>query len=141
LHKPVTSISVLEAVAIASNQQGRVVAALDAQRNEVFAGEYSIAHVNGGFQLHTENEALSTVNEFCAWLKVQIPIPTTFTPDAAIAERVTKSGSPAEVIFRPAADLYARIGWSKFAAGQIITADALDANYIRRSDAEIFSKK
>ncbi len=92
-------------------------------------------------EIHAEHEALSTVDDFCTWLSARVPVPRTFTPDASIAERVVKSGSPAEVIARPAADLYARLGLMKFAAGQTVSAEALDANYIRRSDAEIGAGK
>ncbi len=141
LHKPIAAVSVLEAVALASQRQGSLIAALDAQRGEVFAGEYTVISEGGAFPVHTEQESLSSVDDFCTWLSARVPVPTTFTPDAALAERVLKSGSPAHLISRPAADLYARAGWMKFAAGQTVTPEALDANYIRRSDAEIFSKK
>ncbi len=139
LQKPIVAVSVLEAVALASKEQGKVIAALDAQRGEVFAGEYEVTPAT--WPLHTEHEALSSVDDFCTWLSARVPVPVTYTPDVAIAEKVTKSGSPAELLSRPAADVYARAGMMKFAAGQTVTAEALDANYIRRSDAEIFSKK
>lgn len=141
LAKPVVAVSVLEALALASKREGKVIAALDAQRGEVFAGEYVLGAAKSGFPLKTEHEALSTVDDFCTWLSARVPVPVTFTPDAAIAERVLKSGSPAEVLARPAADVYARIGAVKFAAGMMVAPEALDANYIRRSDAEIFAKK
>jgi hypothetical protein len=87
--------------------------------------------------VRAEHEALSTIDDFCTWLSARIPVPTTFTPDAVIAERVKKSGSPAEELARPSADFYARAGLMKFAAGITVTPESLDANYIRRSDAEI----
>ena len=39
---PVVAISVLEAIALAAGREGRVVAAMDAQRSEVFSGEYEV---------------------------------------------------------------------------------------------------
>src|SRR5262250_57611 len=42
LKKPIAAVSVLEALAIASAVHGRVFAALDAQRQEVFLGEYEV---------------------------------------------------------------------------------------------------
>ena len=42
LHKPIAAVSLLEAVALAGNQKGRVLAALDAGRNEIYAGEYDV---------------------------------------------------------------------------------------------------
>jgi len=144
LGKPIAAVSVLEAVAIASRNRlqenkGRVIAALDAQRGEVFAGEYTISDEFGPFPVRTEQESLSTVDDFCTWLSARVPVPVTFTPEAALVERIRKAGSPAEELPRPAADLYARAGLMKFAAGQTITAAALDANYIRRADAQMLS--
>jgi hypothetical protein len=37
-------------------------------------------------------------------------------------------------------DAIARLGWKKKLAGEAVSPEALEANYIRRSDAEIFSK-
>jgi len=44
------------------------------------------------------------------------------------------------VVARPGSEAIARIGLSKLLAGTTVTVEALDANYIRRSDAEIFAK-
>jgi hypothetical protein len=40
----------------------------------------------------------------------------------------------------PRSDVTARLGWARLLRGETVSPDALDANYIRRSDAEIFSK-
>jgi tRNA threonylcarbamoyladenosine biosynthesis protein TsaB len=42
LRKPIVPISLLEVIALASRREGKVVAALDAGRGEVYAGEYEI---------------------------------------------------------------------------------------------------
>jgi tRNA threonylcarbamoyladenosine biosynthesis protein TsaB len=139
LEMPIVAVGVLDAIAIAAGNDGRVISALDAQRNEVYAGEYTVSREAGSVRLHTEHEALSSVDDFCTWLSARIPVPVTFTPDAAIAAKVRASGSPAEVIPRPAADVIARIGLMKFANGQTTSPEALDANYIRRSDAEMMT--
>ena len=139
LQVPIAAVNVLEAVALASGREGRVIAALDAQRGEVYAGEYTVSREFGAFPLRAEHEAMSSVEDFCTWLSARIPVPVTFTPDAAIAERVRKSGSPAEELVRPAADLFVRAGLMRLAAGQTTSPEALDANYIRRSDAEILA--
>lgn len=136
---PIVAVGVLEAIAIASLNEGRVISALDAQRNEVYAGEYTVSHEAGSLRLHTEHEALSSVEDFCTWLSARVPVPVTFTPDAAIAAKVRASGSPVEEIPRPAADVIARIGLVKFAEGKTTSPEALDANYIRRSDAEMMT--
>src|SRR5215467_8504915 len=42
LSKPIVPISLLEVVAFAAGKQGRVLAALDAGRGEIYGGEYEI---------------------------------------------------------------------------------------------------
>ena len=48
LGKPIAAISLLEALASASQPRGRVVAALDGGRNEVYLGEYEVGSVGRG---------------------------------------------------------------------------------------------
>lgn len=136
LHVPVVAISVLEAIASAAKQQGIVIAALDAQRNEAYIGEYEIA--SSGL-ISSVHEALATIPDFLIWLGARNPVSVTYTPDATIETRLRESGSPVEQVARPAADLYARLGFLKFRSGEVACIETLDANYIRRSDAEIFS--
>ena len=136
LRVPVVAISVLEAIAFASQRQGIVLAALDAQRNEAYVGEYEVTSIGSVKSIH---EALATTPDFLTWLSARNPVPLTYTPDATIENRVRESGSPVERVARPAADLYARLGLQKFRLGETASVETLDANYIRRSDAEIFS--
>jgi tRNA threonylcarbamoyladenosine biosynthesis protein TsaB len=140
MSKPLVAITVLEAISInarhSDTNPSSVIAALDAQRNEVFASEYQFA--NGRPTLLSET--LSTVNDFTTWLSARNPAPPVFTPDAALERAIRESGTPANPIARPAADTYARIGFHKFLAGETVSPEDLDANYIRRSDAEIFAK-
>ena len=49
-----------------------------------------------------------------------------------------RDGRTITVVPQPMADLYARIGAERIANGNAISPAELDANYIRRSDAEIF---
>ncbi len=135
LAKPIATISVLEAVAVASGVNGRVFAALDAQRREVFLGEYEVR--SDTLQATAlRQETLVTREEFVAGLPQGA---TVVTPDASIATLALPSGTTLRQIERPGADWAARIGVRKILAGQTVTAEALDANYVRRSDAEIFS--
>ncbi len=139
LDAPVVAISVLEAIAYANRDDAKVLAALDAQRNEVFVGEFEVNAGDRGREVRMLHEALATLTDFTTWLSARIPVPVTYTPDALVARKVQESGSPAELIARPGADVFARFGLQKFLAGEVTPADSLDANYIRRSDAEIFS--
>jgi hypothetical protein len=45
-----------------------------------------------------------------------------------------------DVVSRPTSEDIARIGGNKLLAGDTVSLEALDANYLRRSDAEIFFK-
>lgn len=135
LNVPIVAISVLEAIAFAAKKDGLLLTALDAQRSEVFVGEYDGTNQ----KLKLINEALVGLGDFTTWLSARNPVPVTYTSDVVIEKSVHESGSPAELIARPGADVYARIGLQKFLAGDTVPADTLDANYIRRSDAEIFS--
>jgi hypothetical protein len=61
------------------------------------------------------------------------------TPDGSIASMRMPGGSIVRQITRPGADVVARLGVRKILLGQTVSAEALDANYVRRSDAEILS--
>jgi tRNA threonylcarbamoyladenosine biosynthesis protein TsaB len=136
LNIPVVAISVLEAIAFSAGKHGKVLAALDAQRNEVYVGEFE---VTGSGTTKSLLEALTAAPAFLNSLSARTTHPATFTPDAAIAASIQEAGFAAEYISRPTADLYARLGLRKYSAGETVSIDTLDANYIRRSDAEIFS--
>ncbi|HYA95511.1 MAG TPA: tRNA (adenosine(37)-N6)-threonylcarbamoyltransferase complex dimerization subunit type 1 TsaB [Terriglobales bacterium] len=135
LKKPIAAVSVLEAMAIASGANGRVFAALDAQRGEVFLGEYDVQpetlQATSLWQ-----ESLLTREAFLTALPMGA---TVVTPDTSIAASLASATTVLQ-IERPGADWIARIGLRKIVADQTVTAEDLDANYVRRSDAEIFSK-
>ena len=139
LHLPIVAISVLEVIAFTARTSGTVLAAMDAQRGELFVGEYhSNAEPSGTVRVSKVEEVLFAADAYAAWLSARSPVPVTYTPDAAVEKKVREAGSPVELVPRPAADVYARLGLQKFLAGETVPADILDANYIRRSDAEIF---
>jgi len=129
LDKPIAEVSLLEAVAEAGNAQGKVMAALDAGRGEVYVGDYE----NGA---SGKSERLLTREEFLVSAHGALIV----TPDISIAEAARGAGLQVEEIERPRSDTIARLGWKKILAGQTVSAEALEANYVRRSDAEIFWK-
>ena len=63
------------------------------------------------------------------------------TCDDTIAGLLAARGIAATQIERPRSDAIARLGLRKILAGQTVSVEALDANYIRRPDAEISSAK
>lgn len=132
--RPIAAISVLEAIAISGGNEGRAIAAVDAARKEVFVGEYE---VRGG-DAECVRESLMPQREFAQLLDAN-PAAYLVTPDMDIAE-LARFHMHVQQIDRPKAEQYSRIGLRRILDGKITPATALEANYIRRSDAEIFSK-
>lgn len=133
LRKPIAAVSVLQAVASASPQPGRVLAALDDNRGHIYTGDY---YVHGTNLPVAREEALLTMDEFLA----RAADATVVCPDARLARALVGRGVRVEEIARPGADFIARLGYRKLLAGETATPETLDANYIRRSDAELFAK-
>src|SRR5271155_3439677 len=137
LQKPIVAISLLEAVAKGkiNTKPGRVLAALDAGRGDVYVGDYEV-----GAQLHTparmHSERLLSREEFVAVAKEM----TVVTPDAALADMVRAAGIWVELIEYPDSAAIVRLGWEHLRRGDTVSPQELEANYIRHSDAEIFSK-
>jgi tRNA threonylcarbamoyladenosine biosynthesis protein TsaB len=131
LQKPIAAVSLLEAVARAGRTRGRILAALDAGRGEVYVGEYDVQEVCQAAQ-----ERLLTRDEFLADAVGM----TVVTPDGSIADLARHARLQLEEIPRPTSAAIARLGWEKILQGNTISVEQLDANYIRRSDAEIFAK-
>ena len=129
LDKPIAAVSRLEVVARSAEISGEVIAALDAGRNEVYSGFYRVE--KGGSGLVSED--LQSLPEFLASGGGRPVI----TPDAKLAERTRSAQLQTILIPLPQADAIARLGHQKIQAGQTISPEALDATYIRRSDAEI----
>jgi tRNA threonylcarbamoyladenosine biosynthesis protein TsaB len=132
LQKPIAVVSLLEAIAGSGPRRGRVFAALDAGRNEVYLGEYEVA-ISGARLIR---EWLVTREELLG-LGGSAKI---LTPDKSVADAARAQGCQVEEVERPHSDAIARMGWQKVLSGDTVSPEALEANYIRRSDAEIFSK-
>jgi len=132
LGKPVAAVSRLEALARAAGVRGTVLAALDAGRGETYAGLYDIQEV-----AQMRSERLLTNAELLAEAAGQILV----TPDSKLAEAARNAGLQIKQIESPRSDAIARLGWEKISKGETVSPEDLEANYIRRSDAEIFAKK
>ena len=130
LEKPIATVSLLKAVAVAGKRESKLYAALDAGRGEIYVGEYERGQLTAfGERLMTREEFLASCRD---WMVV--------SPDPPIAEAAQKVGADSIVIQRPRSDAIARLGWKRLQAEQTVAPEELEANYIRRSDAEIFSK-
>jgi tRNA threonylcarbamoyladenosine biosynthesis protein TsaB len=135
LHKPVAVVSVLEALASLANRTGTIAAALDAGRKEVFFGLYEKPE---GALLKLREELLGQ-QDFLAALAAEGDV-WVVTSDAIISELASSASFGVLVVARPTSEDIARIGARKLLAGETVPVDDLDANYLRRSDAELFFK-
>jgi tRNA threonylcarbamoyladenosine biosynthesis protein TsaB len=149
LHKPIATVSVLEALASLADGAGKIAAAIDAGRKEVFLGVYQKNAASAeksppqpGTHLDVlikQREELLTQQDFLATLLTERPA-VIITSDPALAELASSSHSAVAVVTPPGSDVIARIGAGKLLSGKTVSVEALDANYLRRSDAEIFFK-
>jgi tRNA threonylcarbamoyladenosine biosynthesis protein TsaB len=136
LHRQIAAVSILETIAAHTNVDGRVIAALDAGRKELYVGEYEVE----GARPRNGRESLLSQMEFAALLENNSEAEL-ITPDAEVIELASNSMHlKVKQIDAPNSGEIARLGWLKIRSGETTEADVLDANYIRRSDAEIFSK-
>lgn len=135
LHKPIATVSVLEALASMADRTGTIASAIDAGRKEIFLGLYK----KSDGALVRLREELLTQQDFLATLATERPA-VIITADAAIAELAASSHSAVAVVTSPGSEVIARIGARKLLAGETVSVETLDANYLRRSDAEIFFK-
>jgi len=129
--KPIAAVSLLEVISAAGGVEGDVIAALNAGRNEIYVGEYEVLK-----STTMRSERLLKDEEFLEIATAK----TVITPDESIADAVRRVALKVVAIEQPRSDAIARLGWKKILTGETVSPEALDANYIRRSDAEIFSK-
>jgi len=158
LEKPIVPVSLLEVLApfshmIASGHDEAnrpatfpYAVALDAGRGEAFVGRYEVAisaEENASFKNISESllplDSLADLLESGTALWIATPDQTVFD---ALGERLPESlrSRIRRSLRRPRSEEVARIGWQKLIAGETTSPEQLDANYIRRTDAEIFSK-
>jgi len=158
LHKPILPVSLLEAIAPYSRMINafydlapgvtalRYAVALDAGRGEAYVGQYEMASAA------TEDtppkplgESLFTFDSLAALLESGAACWIS-TPDPVIFDALGSRMSDSRRRFvrrnlrRPGSIEIATVGWRKLKAGETVSPEQLEANYIRRSDAQIFSK-
>lgn len=132
LEKPIAAVSLLEAVAFQSRAPGQILVALDAGRKEVYVGEFA----SRGQERRPVSQSLISRDE-CLQRAASL---TLVTPDRELAEAALAQGLEVEQVQRPKSDVIACLGWRKIQSGETVSSENLEANYLRRSDAEIFAK-
>lgn len=132
LHKPIVPVSLLEVVACSGGAHGRVLAALDAGRGEVYGGT---SQVEKGKSRMVEERVLPR-NEFVSLARNSVVV----TPDPNLALEVRSGAASVVELKEVRPDMIARLGWEKLRSGNVVSPEQLEANYVRRTDAEIFVK-
>lgn len=135
LAKPVAAVSRLAVIAQASGARGRIMVAIDAGREEVYRGEYEI-HPSSKQITLISDERLVSRSDFIEQSKGKDVV----TSDPAIAQAAQAAGAFVSTIASVTAADAARLGWNKIRSGETLTPAELEANYIRRADAENLEK-
>ena len=130
LQRPIAAVSRLEAVARAGCSRGRVISVLDAGRGELYVGEYDFG------EARLVDERLQSREELLAHARGAKVV----TSEVTLLEPARAAGADIEAVAAPGSEAIARIGWQRIQKGETVSPEMLEANYIRRSDAEIFAK-
>jgi tRNA threonylcarbamoyladenosine biosynthesis protein TsaB len=132
LSKPIAPVSLLEVCVRMSGAQGKIMAALDAGRGDVYVGEYEIPSGAG----QSPHEHMLTRSDFISQARGW----TVVTPDSMLAEAAGAAGLSISLLPPISADAVARLGWRKIQSSDTVTPEQLEANYIRRTDAEMLER-
>jgi tRNA threonylcarbamoyladenosine biosynthesis protein TsaB len=135
LQKPIVAVSLLEIIACSGSAKGKVLAVLDAGRGDVYVGDYEVGPEPVA---RLQSERLLSAEQLTAELGTSRP--AVVTPDALLAQKIRTAGLDVELIEYPDSHVLAQVGWAHLKRGAAVLPEKLEANYLRRSDAEIFSK-
>jgi tRNA threonylcarbamoyladenosine biosynthesis protein TsaB len=133
MNKPIAAVSLLEVCVSISGAEGKIMAALDAGRGDVYVGEYEIPATAGRL---LPREHMLSRSEFLSQAKGWLVV----TPDAALAEAARSAEFSVTLLPPISAAAVARLGWRKIQSGETVTPEQLEANYIRRTDAEMLER-
>jgi tRNA threonylcarbamoyladenosine biosynthesis protein TsaB len=139
--KPIAAVSVLEAVAAqATSQAPLLISVVDARRGQLFGAVYER---RGASLALLGEEVVLAPEEFFALLPALVGAePASIaTPTPAVVAGAPE-GSPfhgiaVECVSPLLAGVIGRLGYRRAAGGELSDALGLDANYVRRPDAEI----
>ena len=157
LQRPIVPVSLLEVLAPHSRMIAafhdaspavpilRYAVALDAGRGDAYVGQYEISSSSEDASPKPLGESLLPFDNLAALLEsgaarwISTPDQVIFD---ALGDRVSESRRACvrRSLRRPAGAEVAAVGWQKLTAGEIVSPEQLEANYLRRSHAEIFSK-
>jgi tRNA threonylcarbamoyladenosine biosynthesis protein TsaB len=151
--KPVAAVSALEAVAAQSRSPARtLVPLLDARRGQIYFGLYRRLDVPQDNRLALEGqEYVMTQDEFIETLrgrKADVELAIVTSEPALISDKLSRCESgtgltgrfSVEQVSGILAPQVGQLGYLRAQRGDLLDALTLDANYIRRSDAELHLK-
>jgi tRNA threonylcarbamoyladenosine biosynthesis protein TsaB len=142
--RPIAAVSGLEAVAVqAGSVNELLVPVMDARGGQFFGAIFRRkGQSNGELQLLGEQVVLGSV-EFFRWVEQQTegqsPLfvsPTIEAVRSALAVSALAS-APLEEVSGELAPFIGRLGYARALRGQLVDPLGLEANYVRRSDAEV----
>ncbi|MGA3292966.1 MAG: tRNA (adenosine(37)-N6)-threonylcarbamoyltransferase complex dimerization subunit type 1 TsaB [Candidatus Acidiferrales bacterium] len=152
--KPIAAVSGLEAVAVQSHSASQLlVPVLDARRGQIYFGIYRRHGAPEQSCLLLEGEeCVATPEEFSEALRARVQNSdftiVTPSPDAireALSRLETTVAASGRIRTDVVSDILAphvgRLGYLHARRGELADALTLDANYIRRSDAELHLKE
>jgi tRNA threonylcarbamoyladenosine biosynthesis protein TsaB len=150
--KPIAAVSALEAVAAQAREAGLfVVPVLDARRSQIYFGVYRrVVDAAGAARLALDgDEYVMTPAEFFAALRARdtdagfnivTPVPELFS-DAASQNDIAALKASLEPASSVLAPVIGQLGFQRAQRGELVDALTLDANYVRRTDAEMHWKE
>lgn len=147
--KPIAAISGLEAIAAefleeaGAMERDPVLVApfLDARRGQVFGGIYRFSGNGGPELVLAGEESILSIDQFLEAVK-QASSPSTVlvspTPDVISPARLREflPGARVAHVSAALAPAIGKLGFQRAQRGELVDAIRLDANYVRRSDAE-----
>jgi tRNA threonylcarbamoyladenosine biosynthesis protein TsaB len=152
--KPIAAVSALEAIAAQSHSQASVVVpVLDAHRGQVYFGVYrrqAASGSDGGLALDgdecvmTPEEVLLSLDAHLESSTYVIIAPQPELMQEAASRNETRPGAHHTIRVEQASAIVAphvgRLGYQRALRGELLDALTLDANYVRRTDAELHWK-
>jgi tRNA threonylcarbamoyladenosine biosynthesis protein TsaB len=154
LGRPAVPVSSLEAIAVQAlplipkaRPGTLVIAVQDARRGQVFGRAYRLSGSSGGTNAAPldplDDEVLLTLHEFLRFVaELAGPQPPVFVSPAAEAIQAAVQGTSlerarVETVSGVLAPFIGEIGYTLALHGDTVDALHLDANYVRRTDAEL----
>ena len=141
--RPIAAVSGLEAVAVQAGATDRLlVPVTDARGGQFFGGIFRrVDPSSGALQLLGE-EVVLKAEEFFRWVmqrtEGQAPLFVSTTAEAVRGALAVSplAGAALEEVSGELAPFIGRLGYARALRGQLVDSVGLEANYVRRSDAE-----